>query len=108
MKIVDILEWFENIFKSNNNKKSYQFGYDKGLSRSQANMMYRLKNTSFDNFIMLKYFITNDLKANNVSKVNKSYFRGLSLLSFNKNNNKVFILAEKQASRIKIKNIVIK
>ena len=107
MKINDILEYISNIFKTEN-KKSYQFGYDKGLNKSQACMMYKLKNTSFDNFIMLKYYISNDLKANNISKVNKKYFKGLSLLSFNKDNNKVFILAEKQASRIKIKNIVIK
>ncbi len=107
MRINDILEWFENLFKTEN-KKSYQFGYDRGLSRSQANMMYKLKNTSFDNFIMLKYYISNDLKANNVSKVNKKYFKGLSLLSFNKDNNKIFILAEKQASKVKIKNIIIK
>ena len=107
MKINDIVEYFENLFKTEN-KKSYKFGYDKGLSRNQASMMYRLKNTKFDNFIALKYFLNNDLKANNVSKVNKSYFRGLSLLSFNKDNNKVFILAEKSASRIKIKNIIIK
>lgn len=107
MKIVDILEWFENIFKSNN-KKSYQFGYDKGLSRNQASMMYRLKNTSFDNYIMLKYFITNELKANNISKVNKKYFKGLNMLSFTKDNNKIYILAEKNTNRIKIKNIIIK
>lgn len=107
MRINDIIEWFENIFKVEN-KKSYQFGYDRGLSKSQASMMYKLKNTSFDNFIMLKYFITNELKANNVSKVNKSYFKGLSLLSFVKDSNKVYILAEKQASRVKIKNIIIK
>ena len=107
MKIVDIVEWFENLFKAEK-EKSHQFGYDRGLNKNQANMMYRLKNTSFDNFIVLKYFIANDLKANNISKVNKSYFRGLSLLSFNKDNNKVFILAEKSASRIKIKNIIIK
>lgn len=107
MKIVDIVEWFENLFKVEK-EKLHQFGYDRGLNKNQANMMYRLKNTSFDNFIVLKYFIANDLKANNISKVNKSYFRGLSLLSFNKDNNKIFILAEKQASRIKIKNIIIK
>lgn len=107
MKINDIVEWFENLFKTNN-KKSYQFGYDKGLSRNQASMMYKLKNTSFDNYIMLKYFITNDLKANNISKVNKKYFKGLGMLSFTSDNNKVFILAEKSASRIKIKNIIIK
>ncbi len=107
MRINDIIEWFENIFKVEN-KKSYKFGYDKGLNRKQASMMYKLKNTSFDNYIMLKYFLSNELKANNISKVNKSYFRGLNLLSFNKDNNKIFILAEKQASRIKIKNIIIK
>lgn len=107
MKINDILEYISNIFKTEN-KKSYQFGYERGLSRNQASMMYKLKNTSFDNFIMLKYFLSNDLKANNVSKVNKKYFKGLSLLSFNKDNNKIFILAEKSASRIKIKNIIIK
>lgn len=107
MKINDIVEYISNIFKTEN-KKSYQFGYDKGLSRNQANMMYRLKNTSFDNYIMLKYFIANELKANNISKVNKSYFKGLNMLSFTRDNNKVFILAEKSASRIKIKNIIIK
>ncbi len=107
MRINDIIEYFENLFKTEN-KKSYQFGYDRGLNKNQASMMYKLKNTSFDNFIMLKYFITNELKANNISKVNKSYFKGLSLLSFNKDNNKIFILAEKSASRIKIKNIIIK
>ena len=107
MKIVDIIEYFENLFKTEN-KKSYQFGYDKGLSKSQASMMYRLKNTSFDNFIALKYYISNDLKANNISKVNKKYFKGLNMLSFNKDNNKIFILAEKNTNRIKIKNIIIK
>ena len=107
MRINDILEYISNIIKTEN-KKSYQFGYDKGLNRYQASMMYRLKNTSFDNFIMLKYFLSNELKANNISKVNKSYFRGLNLLSFNKDSNKIFILAEKSASRIKIKNIIIK
>ena len=107
MKINDIIEYFENLFKAEK-EKSYQFGYDRGLSRNQASMMYKLKNTSFDNYIMLKYFLSNDLKANNVSKVNKSYFRGLSLLSFNKDNNKIFILAEKSASRFKIRNIIIK
>ena len=107
MKINDIIEWFENLFKTEN-KKSYQFGYDKGLSRSQASMMYKLKNTSFDNYIMLKYFIANDLKASNISKVNKKYFKCLNMLSFTSDNNKVFILAEKSASRIKIKNIIIK
>ena len=109
MRINDIIEWFENLFKSNNNnKKSYQFGYNRGLSRNQASMMYKLKNTSFDNYIMLKYFITNELKANNVSKVNTKYFKGLNMLSFDKDNNKIFILAEKQASKVKIKNIIIK
>ena len=107
MKIVDIIEYINNIFKTEN-KKSYHFGYDEGLNKQQASMMYKLKNTSFDNFIMLKYFISNDLKANNISKVNKSYFKGLNMLSFTRDNNKVFILAEKQASRIKIKNIIIK
>lgn len=107
MRINDIIEWFENIFKTEN-KKSYQFGYDKGLNIKQASMMYKLKNTSSDNFIMLKYFIANDLKASNISKVNKKYFKGLSLLSFNKDNNKIFILAEKTTNRIKIKNIIIK
>ena len=107
MKIVDLVEWFENLFKVEK-EKSHQFGYDRGLNKNQANMMYRLKNTSFDNFIALKYFIANDLKASNISKVNKKYFKSLSLLSFTSDNNKVFILAEKQASRIKIKNIIIK
>lgn len=107
MKINDILEYISNVFKTEN-KKSYQFGYDRGLSRNQASMIYKLKNTSFDNYIMLKYFITNELKANNVSKVNKKYFKDLNMLSFTSDNNKVFILAEKSASRIKIKNIIIK
>lgn len=107
MKINDIIEYISNIFKTEN-KKSYQFGYDKGLNRYQASMMYKLKNTSFDNYIMLKYFIANDLKANNISKVNKKYFKGLGMIFFNKDNNKVFILAEKSASRIKIKSIIIK
>lgn len=107
MKINDIIEWFENIFKVEN-KKSYQFGYDKGLNKNQASMMYKLKNTSFDNFIALKYYISNELKANNISKVNKSYFKGLNMLSFDKDNNKIYILAEKSASKVKIKNIVIK
>lgn len=107
MKINDILEYISNIFKTEN-KKSYQFGYDKGLNKNQASMMYKLKNTSFDNFIMLKYFIANDLKASDISKVNKKYFKGLNMLSFTSDNNKVFILAEKSASRIKIKSIIIK
>lgn len=107
MKIVDILEYIGNIFKTET-KKSYHFGYDRGLNKSQACMMYKLKNTSFDNYIMLKYFITNDLKASNISKVNKKYFKGLNMLSFNKDNNKIYILAEKSASRVKIKNIIIK
>lgn len=107
MKIIDIIEWFENLFKAEK-EKSYQFGYDRGLNKNQASMMYKLKNTSFDNFIMLKYFLSNELKANNISKINKNYFRGLNMLSFTKDNNKIFILAEKQASRIKIKNIIIK
>ena len=107
MKIVDIVEWVENLFKVEK-EKLHQFGYDRGLNKNQANMMYRLKNTSFDNFIMLKYFLSNELKANNVSKVNKSYFRGLNMLSFVKDSNKVFILAEKSTNRIKIKNIIIK
>lgn len=107
MRINDIIEWFKNLFKTEN-KKSYQFGYDKGLNKNQASMMYKLKNTSFDNFIMLKYFLRNNLKANNVSKVNKKYFKGLNMLSFTSDNNKVFILAEKSASKIKIKNIIIK
>lgn len=107
MKIVDIVEWVKNLFKVEK-EKLHQFGYDRGLNKNQANMMYRLKNTSFDNFIMLKYFLSNELKANNVSKVNKSYFRGLNMLSFVKDSNKVFILAEKSTNRIKIKNIIIK
>ena len=107
MRINDIIEWIENLFRVEK-EKSYQFGYDRGLNRNQASMMYKLKNTSFDNFIMLKYYISNDLKANNVSKVNKSYFKGLNMLSFTKDNNKIYLLAEKQANRIKIKNIVIK
>ena len=107
MKINDIVEWFENLFKVGK-EKSYQFGYDKGLNKNQASMMYKLKNTSFDNFIALKYYISNELKANNISKVNKSYFKGLNMLSFDKDNNKIYILAEKSASKVKIKNIVIK
>lgn len=107
MKINDIIEWFENLFKVEK-EKSYQFGYDRGLNKNQASMMYKLKNTSFDNFIALKYYISNELKANNISKVNKKYFKGLNMLSFDKDNNKIYILAEKSASKVKIKNIVIK
>ena len=107
MKINDIVEYFENLFKVRK-EKSYQFGYDKGLNKNQASMMYKLKNTSFDNFITLKYYISNELKANNISKVNKKYFKGLNMLSFDKDNNKIYILAEKSASKVKIKNIVIK
>jgi hypothetical protein len=107
MKINDLVEWFENLFKIGK-EKSYQFGYDRGLNKNQANMMYRLKNTSFDNFIALKYYISNELKANNISKVNKKYFKGLNMLSFDKDNNKIYILAEKSVSKVKIKNIVIK
>lgn len=107
MKINDLVEWFENLFKVEK-EKSYHFGYDRGLNKNQASMIYKLKNTSFDNFIALKYFLSNDLKANNVSKVNKKYFKGLNMLSFNKDNNKIFILAEKNTNRIKIKNIIIK
>ena len=107
MKINDIVEWFENLFKAEK-EKSYQFGYDRGLNKNQASMMYKLKNTSFDNFIALKYYISNELKANNISKVNKKYFKGLNMLSFDKDNNKIYILAEKSASKVKIKNIVIK
>jgi len=107
MKINDIVEWFENLFKAEK-EKSHQFGYDRGLNKNQANMMYKLKNTSFDNFIALKYYISNELKANNISKVNKKYFKGLNMLSFDKDNNKIYILAEKSASKVKIKNIVIK
>lgn len=107
MKINDIVEYFENLFKAEK-EKSYQFGYDRGLNKNQASMMYKLKNTSFDNFIVLKYFLNNELKANNVSKVNKSYFKGLNMLSFDKDNNKIYILAEKNTNRIQIKNIIIK
>ena len=89
-------------------KKSIEFGYDKPLQLNISSKIHALKNSNFDNYIELKYFLF-QVGATEISRVNKSYFqKEKDFLTFKLNNQKIILVCCKKYNKIKIEKIIIK
>ena len=89
-------------------KKPIEFGYDKPINLNISSKINRLKNQSFENYIELKFFLS-QVGASEISKVNKSYFqKEKDFLSFRLENQKIIILCCKKYSKVKIEKIILK
>lgn len=89
-------------------KKSIEFGYEKPLQLNISSKIHTLKNHSFDNYIELKYFLS-QINATEISRVNKSYFqKEKDFLSFKLKESKIILVCCKKYSKVKIEKIIIK
>ena len=89
-------------------KKPIEFGYDKPINLNISSKIYTLKNSIFENYIELKFFLS-QINATEISRVNKSYFqKEKDFLTFKLNNQKIILVCCKKYSKVKIEKIIIK
>ena len=89
-------------------KKPIEFGYDKPIDLNISSKINRLKNQSFENYIELKFFLS-QVGASEISKVNKSYFqKEKDFLRFRLANQKIILVCCKKYNKIKIEKFIIK